>query len=79
MLSFLLSEERTRQDNIVRKVANFFRFFSRKGRAETGDWLQAGFVHYCTEKEIKEELSQAGYKVVGFNSVDYGSVVATIS
>lgn len=78
MLSFLLAEERTRQDIIVRKVANFFRFFSRKRKLGTGDWLQAGFVHYFTGEEIKAELADAGYKLIGFNSVDYGSLVASI-
>ncbi|MEA1886972.1 MAG: SAM-dependent methyltransferase [Bacteroidota bacterium] len=78
MVSFLYIEERTRQDRIVNKVSNFLKIFSKKGKRETGDWLQSGFVHYFTEEEIKNELIEAGYRVIGFNSVDYGCIVATI-
>ena len=78
MISFLFTGERTRLDSIVKRVSDFFRIFSRKGKTDTGDWLQAGFVHYFTEEEIKNELIRAGYKVNGFNSVDYGCIIVTI-
>lgn len=78
MISFLLTGERTVQDRIVKSVSNFFRIF-RRNKIETGDWLHSGFVHYFTEEETKDELVQAGYNVIGFNSVDYGSLVASIS
>lgn len=78
MVSFLYAKERTRQDRIVKKVSNFFKIFSKKRKKETGDWLQSGFVHYFTEEEIKNEIVKARYRIIGFNSVDYGCIVTTI-
>ena len=77
MVSFLFTEKHTRQEKIVKNVSDFFRFFGGRGRTEPGDWLQSGFVHYFTEEEIKEELQAAGYRIVGFNKVDYGCIIAT--
>lgn len=77
MISFLLTGERTRQDKIVKRVADFFRIFSKQGKTDLGDGLMLEFVHYFTEEEIKNELMEAGYRVIGFNSIDYGCIIAT--
>lgn len=78
MISFLLTVERTRQDRIVKRVSNGLRIFRRKSKTETGDLLHSGFVHYFTEEEIKNELKEAGYRITGYNSVDYGCIIATV-
>jgi len=78
MISFLLTGERTRQDKIVKRVADFFRIFSKQGKTDLGDGLMLEFVHYFTEEEIKNELSEAGYSIIGFNSVDYGCIIVTL-
>jgi len=78
MISFLWTESRTRQDKIIKNLSNFFRIFSKKDKTELGDGLMLEFVHYFTEEEIKNELTQARYRIIGYNSVDYGCIVATI-
>jgi hypothetical protein len=77
MISFLLRKERSGYDILVKMFSNSFRVFRRR-KTEIGDWFHSGFVHYFTEEETRNELSQAGYNVIGFNSVDYGALVATI-
>ena len=78
MISFLLTGERTRQDKIVKHVADFFRIFNKQGKTDLGDGLMLEFVHYFTEEEIKNELTEAGYRIIGFNTIDYGCIIATI-
>lgn len=77
MISFLLTRERTRQNKIVKQVADFFRVFSKQGKTDLGDGLIFEFVHYFSEEEIKSELLKVKYMVIGFNSVDYGCIVTT--
>lgn len=78
MVSFLFADERTRQEKIVKRVSDFFRVFSKREKTELGDGLTSVFVHLFTEEEIRNEITQAGYRIIGFNSVDYGSVVASV-
>ncbi|MGM0529713.1 MAG: class I SAM-dependent methyltransferase [Bacteroidota bacterium] len=78
MISFLYAKERTRQEKIVKRVSDFFRLLCKRTKTELGDGLTSIYVHLFTEEEIRNELTQAGYKVIGFNSVDYGSIVVTV-
>ena len=78
MISFLWTGSRNKRDKITKNISNFFRTFSRRERTEPGDKLEPNFIHYFTEPEIKNELTQAKFRVIDFSSTDYGCVVASI-
>lgn len=78
MISFLFTGEKRRKEKIIKNVSDFFRIFSKKGKTEPGDRLVPDFVHYFTEEEIKNELIQSKFRVIGYNNVDYGCIIAGI-
>ncbi len=79
MISFLTKEEKGRQEKITKKVSDFFRFLRNKDKIETGDRLQASFVHYFTKQEIIKELTQSNYKVLDYYDIDYGCVISVVN
>jgi len=78
MISFLTKEERGRQEKTTKRVANFFRLLRNRDKIETGDRLQASFIHYFTRQEIIKELTQANYKVLDYYDIDYGCVISVL-
>jgi hypothetical protein len=78
MISFLFTGEKRKKEKIIKNVSNFFRVFSKRDKTESGDRLVPDFVHYFTEEEIKSELIQSKFRVIGFNNVDYGCIIAGI-
>ena len=78
MISFLLREGKSNQDRIIKSISNFFRIIRNKEKTEPGDRFSHIFLHYFTEKEIKEELQQSKYRVIGYNKAGDGCVVAVI-
>lgn len=79
MISFLTKEERGRQEIITKKVCDFFRILRNRDKIETGDRLQASFVHYFTRQEIIKELTQSNYKVLDYYDIDYGCVISVVN
>ena len=76
MISFLLREGRNNQDRIVKSISNFFRIIRNKEKTEPGDRFSHIFLHYFTEKEIKKELTQSKYRIIGYNEVGDGCIIA---
>ena len=78
MISFLLRQGSSNKDKIVKSISSFFRIIRNKIKTEPGDRFSHIFLHYFTEKEIKEELQQSKYRVIGYNKAEDGCVVAVI-
>ena len=79
IISFLTKEEKGRQERVTKKVADFFRSLRNQDKIETGDRLQASFVHYFTKEEIINELIQSNYKILDYYDIDYGCVISIIN
>ena len=79
MISFLTKEEKSRQEKITKKVADFFRLLRNKDKIEPGDRLQASFAHYFTKQKIINELTQSNYKVLDYFDIDYGCVISVVN
>jgi 2-polyprenyl-3-methyl-5-hydroxy-6-metoxy-1,4-benzoquinol methylase len=78
MISFLVKEEKGRQEKIIKHVSNFFRNFSNRDKTELGDILIANFVHLFNEEEIKGELVQAKFRVIDYYNILYGCTISII-
>ena len=78
MISFLWTNKRNRRDKITKNFSDFFRTFSRKEKTEPGDKLEPDFIHYFTEEEIKNELTQSKFRVIDYYNTEYGCLIATI-
>lgn len=78
LISFLYTKKRTRSDKIIKKVSDFFRFFTNRVKTEAGDRLVPDYMHYFTEEEIKEELTRCNYKVKDFQIMGDGCIIAGI-
>jgi hypothetical protein len=76
MISFLCSEKRNKQDRIITRVSNFFRFFHKKEKTEQGDRLMPDFIHYFTEEEVRSEFKVTKFNVIDYYSKDYGCLIA---
>jgi hypothetical protein len=78
MISFLWTSKRNRRDKITKNFSDFFRTFSRKEKTEPGDKLEPDFIHYFSEEEIKNELTQSKFRVIDYYNTEYGCLIATI-
>lgn len=76
LLSFQVKEGSVRKDKIIKSVSDFFRFFSRSPKTETGDRLYSYFAHVFDRTEIQSELNQAGFTMIDYYDEDYGCAVA---
>ncbi len=78
MISFLIKDEKGRQEKITKSVSNFFRIFTGRDKTESGDRLMSYFVHFFNEEEIKNELVQSKFRVIDYYNIDYGCLIAVI-
>jgi hypothetical protein len=76
LLSFFTRNGDSRKFKATASVGNVFRFFLRRERLQTGDSLEPNYVHYFTENELKNELNEAGFKLLYYSSKNYGHAVA---
>lgn len=64
---------------MIQRVSGFVGFFTRNERSELGDKLVPNFIHYFCEDEIKAELIQTGYRVIEYDEIKHGFIIAEIS
>ena len=76
MISFLIKEEKGRQERLIKSVSNFFRVFTRKEKTESGDRLYSYFAHFFNEEEIRSELDRANFILIEYYNIDYGCAIA---
>jgi hypothetical protein len=66
LLSFFTRAPEHRRYPLVARVANVLRRLRRSDRVEVGDDLVPNYVHRFTEDEIRGELDEGGFEMVGF-------------
>ena len=79
MISFIWVKGRNCRDKMIQRVSGFVGFFTRNERSELGDKLVPNFIHYFCEDEIKAELIQTGYRVIEYDEIKHGFIIAEIS
>jgi hypothetical protein len=75
LISFFTRRERTVYLRLVPRVGNVMRRLRRAGAIERGDTLAPVFSHHFTQREIAEELAEAGFRMVDFQDEGYGRAV----
>lgn len=78
MISFVTRAGSSRQDRIVKGIANLFRRLSGREKVEEGDRLFSYFIHFFTEEEVRAEIQKAGYKVLDYYDIEYGCIIASV-
>ena len=78
MVSFIWVKERNRRDRMIQRVSGFFGLFCRGERSEQGDKLVPNYMHYFREDEIRSEFTKAGFRVVEYDEVRHGFIIAEI-
>ena len=76
MVSFIWVKERNRRDRMIQGISGFFGLFCRGERSEQGDKLVPNYIHYFEEDEIRTEFTRAGFRVVEYDEVRHGFVIA---
>jgi hypothetical protein len=56
-------------------LANMIRGALRRERAEVGDWLRPYYCHYLTQEEVASELLEGGFRMLDYNTTEYGHAV----
>jgi hypothetical protein len=80
LLSFFVRSANARRHYWVKLIANGVRMLRFCGeRVELGDVLQDTFDHWFTEEEIRGELEEAGFALIGFFRQPYGHAVGKAS
>lgn len=79
MISFWTMEKKTRQQIIIRKIANFFRIILRRENSETGDVLEPNFGHYFITSELEEEINQGELKIIDYYDTNYGCCICKLA
>jgi hypothetical protein len=78
MISFIWVKERNRRDRMIQRVSGFLGLFCRGERSEQGDKLVPNYMHYFREDEIRTELTRAGFRVIEYDEVKHGFIIAEI-
>lgn len=76
MISFIWVKERNRRDRMIQRLSGFIGFFAGNKRSEQGDKLIPNYLHYFCEEEIRAELGRAGYRVIEYDEIKHGFVIA---
>ena len=61
--------------HIATLISNVIRRAFGREQAEVGDWLRPYYCHYLTEEEAAFELSEGGFRMVYYNTTEYGHAV----
>lgn len=75
LLSFFVRAGAAGRFRVAAGVANPLRRLLRRGPVDVGDALTPNLVHFFTRAEVAAELTDAGFDLVDFGSVDYGWAV----
>jgi hypothetical protein len=67
LLSFFTRSDPSRRLRAVARVANLLRRALRRDPVEVGDDLAPNFVHRFTADEVRNEMAQAGFRMVEFH------------
>jgi len=77
LLSFMVRRDPSRSYKLARFMANMVGGPLRHEPAEIGDWLTPEYIHLFTEAEIAYELAEGGFRLVYYNTDEYGHAVGT--
>jgi hypothetical protein len=72
LCSFNVQTPQSGYYRLIARVANAIRRVRRAEPVELGDSLIPQFVHYFTERELRGELEEGGFKVAAFAEFPYG-------
>lgn len=76
LLSFLTRTRDSRELINTARIGNIFRFLLRRERLQIGDTIVLTYIHYFNEKELSEELKEAGFDMIYYAKKPYGHAVA---
>lgn len=76
LVSFYAREGDSVYFRIVAAVAGALRRIRRDEPVEIGDSLVPNYAHFFTEQEIREEMAEAGFEMVSYETDEYARSVA---
>jgi hypothetical protein len=75
LLSFYWRSRTPGDYKISAFMANKIRRITHREPVDVGDWLAPNYVHLFTRDEIASELSEGGFRLVQYSTIEYGHAV----